>query len=166
MLFLGTARLANSLKHIISNVGKILLCPNNDKRIPHESIQNSLLVFTKIGFSEPWLFHSHPHLWRWVVGLSLAWGKVYFQQLTCFFNLIQRRSVLLQLLLDQQGVECPTRALKTWKLEPELEISSSSQVKFNHYQFQVFKFKTWRTQKFQVKSSLKSYKLELEIHKN
>ena len=25
-------------------------------------------------------------------------------------------------------VECPTRALKTWKLEPELEISSSSQV--------------------------------------
>ena len=48
-------------------------------------------------------------------------------------------------------LECPTRALKTWKLEPKLEISSSSQVKFDHYQFQVFKFKTWRTQKFQVK---------------
>ena len=63
-------------------------------------------------------------------------------------------------------IECPTRALKAWKLEPELEISSSSQVRFNHYQFQVFKFKTWRTRNFQVKSSLKSYKLELEIHKN
>ena len=50
-------------------------------------------------------------------------------------------------------LECPTSNLKTWKLEPELEISSSSQVKFNYYQFQVFKFKTWRTWKFQVKSS-------------
>ena len=58
-------------------------------------------------------------------------------------------------------VECPTGSLKTWKLELELEISSSSQVRFNHYQFQVFKFKTWRTWKFQVKSSLKSYKLDL-----
>ena len=55
-------------------------------------------------------------------------------QVTCHFDL-----------------ECPTSNLKTWKLEPELEISSSSQVKFNHYQFQVFKFKTWRTRKFQVK---------------
>ena len=65
-----------------------------------------------------------------------------------------------------EQLECPTRALKTWKLEPELEISSSSQVRFNHYQFQVFKFKTWRTRKFQVKSSLKSYKLETRFMLN
>ena len=61
------------------------------------------------------------------------------------------------------NLECPTRPLKTWKLETELEISSSSQVRFNHYQFQVFRFKTWRTRKFQVKSSLKSYKPEPEF---
>ena len=60
-------------------------------------------------------------------------------------------SVLATMELVKTQVECPTRALKTWKLEPELEISSSSRVKFNHYQFQVFKFKTWRTWKFQVK---------------
>ena len=63
----------------------------------------------------------------------------------------------LKVKSPESRLECPTRALKTWKLE----ISSSSQVRFNLYQFQVFRFKTWRTWKFQVKSSLKSYKLDL-----
>ena len=73
----------------------------------------------------------------------------------------KKRNETFSRILILYKVECPTRALKTWKLELELEISSSSQVRFNHYQFQVFKFKTWRTWKFQVKSSLKSYKLDL-----
>ena len=88
--------------------------------------------------------------------------------LCCHFFWEKRNFIRFELTMQNSvdllyTIECPTRALKTWKLETELEISSSSQVRFNHYQFQVFRFKTWRTRKFQVKSSLKSYKPEPEF---
>ena len=45
--------------------------------------------------------------------------------------------------------------LKTWKLETELEISSSSQVRFNHFQVQV-----WNLKNPKISSQVKFEKLQ------